>query len=517
MAGSSFTWTATSSNAWTVGTNWSPLGPPLPADTAIIPTGSIEVNTGTITIADLSLGGSLTAPVTGGKGTLAVRAGGEFLASDAIAVWSRSTLSVDAASSVDIGASGSFVAGSVVIEAGHSLVGSGLVAASVLNNGIVESRGSVASDVFTQGTLELTGSVTGSGTLHLTDTSILRVDGSVAAAQTIDLAGASELILATPGAGLANPLHNLSTGDRLLLNFGTNVAITSAGVTSPGTITITTTVGSYVLSNVSFSGPSQNLSFSTDATTGFGAIAVQPVVINWLGSVSTDFGTGGNWQGGAVPTAANGTNFFTNTTGTVTGTGTAMNAGFNGIGSWTLSGLHLTLAGQPSLPLLPFAAGFNANVKIDNGSTIVAGGGVSIGSSAGATVSVLNGSNVTTLGDTIGGSPGQTGSLNLDGATTSWTQQAGSAVNGSTPGFLNVGFASPSGKLGGGSGFVSITNGATMATGSGANIGFNAGALGSVTINSGGTWTGTSITSGLNGSGTISVASGTLSRRSRNQ
>jgi len=57
MSGTTFTWTATISSDWTVGTNWTPDGPPTATDTAIVPSGSIQIDSGTVAITDLSLGG----------------------------------------------------------------------------------------------------------------------------------------------------------------------------------------------------------------------------------------------------------------------------------------------------------------------------------------------------------------------------------------------------------------------------------------------------------------------------
>ena len=118
MAGTTFTWTATTASAWTIPGNWSPVGTPGAGDIAIDPAGTIQVNGGTVAAADLSIGGSLAAPLPG-KGTISATVGAEVLISDAIAVWSGSTLSVDATSSVDIGPSGTVVAGDIVVENGH--------------------------------------------------------------------------------------------------------------------------------------------------------------------------------------------------------------------------------------------------------------------------------------------------------------------------------------------------------------------------------------------------------------
>src|SRR5215475_12637440 len=127
MAGTTFTWTAVGASSWTVGGNWTPLGPPGALDFAIVSTGDALVTAATVTVADLALGGLLSGPLTG-NGTVAVANNAAILVSDAIAVWSGSTLSVDATSFVDIGTAGTAPAGSIAVENGHTLLGDGVVA-----------------------------------------------------------------------------------------------------------------------------------------------------------------------------------------------------------------------------------------------------------------------------------------------------------------------------------------------------------------------------------------------------
>jgi T5SS/PEP-CTERM-associated repeat protein len=516
VAATTFTWTATAASAWTIQGNWSPVGVPAAGDTAIDPSGTILVNTGTVAAADLSIGGSLTAPQPG-QGSVSVTAGALAQISDAIAVWSGSTLSVDATSSVDIGTSGLGIAGDILIENGHSLVGAGLIAAPVINDGTIEALGSVASNAFAPGTLEIGGSITGAGVIDLaTLGSIVQLDGSVSPTQTINFGAASELILNAPGTSFNVPITNLNTGDRIEFNFGAGVTISNASVTAPGTVTVVTNTGSYQLTNVSFAaGSSQAFFFGTDPSNGDSFIQVQPPFVNWVGTVGTDYGTPGNWQGGVVPNASDSVSFLNNP-GTITGTGSALslNIGFfntSTIQTWTFSGATINVAGQPGPPFLPYAIGFSANTVLSNSTTLNAAGGVtSIGNQTNVTVTAQGGSHITTGGDSVGSNAGQSGSLVLTGLGTTWTEQAGPAINGSIPGFLNVGLVGPSGGLGGSSGFLTVTNGATLNTGAGAEFGGSAGSHGTGTISAGGTWNAHDVTVGQGGAGTLDVSGGTL-------
>ncbi|HEY2618913.1 MAG TPA: Hint domain-containing protein [Acetobacteraceae bacterium] len=490
-------------------------------DSAIDPAGAILVNSGTVAAADLSIGGSLAAPLPG-RGTISATAGGNILISDAMAVWSGSTLSVDANSSVDVGTSGIFDAGNIVVENGHSLAGDGLLAASVDNLGTLEALGTVASNVFSPGTLEITGSLTGVGTIELGPNSVARLDGPVAASQSINFtSGGAELILAAPGSGFAAPITNLNTGDRIEFNFGAGVTISKASVTSPGTVTVVTSGGDYVMSNVSFAAGSTQVFFPfTDFNTGFATIQVTPGNYGWTGKISTDLGTAGNWQNfltgqnpaASPPDATINVGFNNNasgTTSTLTGSASAIGFNFSGPGAWLLSGATLTVAGAPSPPFLPFAGGFNTNVTLD-AATLTANGSTSIGSPTGATVTAQGGSHVTTSGDSVGPNAGQSGSLVLTGLGTTWTEQAGPAANGSIPGFLSVGFSGPSGGLAGSSGFLTVTSGAVLNTGAFAVFGGNAGSVGSGTISAGGTWNARDVGVGQGGAGTLTVDGGTV-------
>jgi T5SS/PEP-CTERM-associated repeat protein len=513
MAGTTFTWTATTASAWTISGNWAPPGgPPAAGDTAIDPAGAILVNGGTVAAADLSIGGSLAAPLPG-KGTITVTTGGEILVSDALAVWSGSTLSVDVNSSVDVGTSETFVAGNLVVENGHSLVGDGLIAASVDNLGTLEALGTVASNVFSPGTLEITGSVAGSGSIVLAGPdSIVQLDGSVSTGQTISFGTGSELILNAPGTGFAVPITNLNTGDKIEF---AGLQVTSASVTSPGTITVVTKNGNYLLTDAKFAaGANQQFFTGTDPINGAGFIQVSPAFINWIGGAGNNLATGSNWQGGVAPNSTQVATLINNP-GTLTGSVSALSVdigNFNSVntGTWTFNGTTITVAGQSTAPVgLPFAAGFNMNTVL-NGGTLNAAGDTSIGSPGDATVTAQGGVQVTTLGDGVGPNAGQSGSLVLTDPGTTWTELSGAPVNGQDPGFLNFGFSGPANGLAGGAGFLTVTKSATLNTGGLAIFGGLAGGHGEGTISAGGIWNAQSVLVGSGGSGTLAVTGGAL-------
>ena len=62
MAGSTFTWLGATSSDWTVGSNWSPAGPPGVADTAVVNAGPVPQ------LLDLSLAGNTIERILADKG-----------------------------------------------------------------------------------------------------------------------------------------------------------------------------------------------------------------------------------------------------------------------------------------------------------------------------------------------------------------------------------------------------------------------------------------------------------------
>jgi len=217
MAGKTYTWTATASSTWGIGSNWSPVGPPTAADTARVPSGSIQINSGTIGITDLSLGGSLTGPTSGQAG-ISVLTGGALLVSDAMAIWTGSVLSVDAASFVDIGTSGSAAAGSILVESGHYLLGDGEIVGAVVNNGTIDASNTGTLAASTGGGLTIQGAVSGSGTMNIEPGATLQMEGSISAGETINFVagGAPEtLILQQPSGTIGTAINGFADGDNI--------------------------------------------------------------------------------------------------------------------------------------------------------------------------------------------------------------------------------------------------------------------------------------------------------------
>jgi hypothetical protein len=118
-------------------------------------------------------------------------------------------------------------------------------------------------------------------------------------------------------------------------------------------VTVTTNLGSYVLTAVSFAaGANQQLIPVFDTATGKWGIqvATQSAVwsVNGRFAVSTNLGLASNWSPvSAVPPTASEALFFNGASPrTLTGIGQGLTANFSGPGIWTLQGATLTLAGE---------------------------------------------------------------------------------------------------------------------------------------------------------------------------
>ena len=120
-----------------------------------------------------------------------------------------------------------------------------------------------------------------------------------------------------------------------------------------------------------------------------------------------------------------------------------------------------------------------------------------------------------TLGDSVGSNTGQSGSLVLTGAGTTWTEVGGAPINGQTLGGVSFGYFGPGNGQSGSAGYLTISNGASLITGGFAQLGGLTGSFGSASITSGGVWTAASgLTIGNAGVGTLTVSSGTVTTAS---
>jgi T5SS/PEP-CTERM-associated repeat protein len=140
---------------------------------------------GAVSTTSLVLDGQPGGPLGSLSDVVAIAAGGQLKATDALYVWQGSTVSVDgsAGSGIDIGSSGDFTTGVINVENGHSIVGNGLIAASVFNSGVIAASSAYAPAALAFGTLEIQGSVAGSGVIDIGADAIIRLDGSVGVGQ----------------------------------------------------------------------------------------------------------------------------------------------------------------------------------------------------------------------------------------------------------------------------------------------------------------------------------------------
>ncbi len=516
-------------------------------------TGAITVSgTGSVllTPGSIVLGG-------GGQGTLTVSGGG-LAEAGGLQVRQGSVASVDPAGAIDVGNSGQAIAGAVLIESGRTLLGNGLIAANVVNNGTVLAVPAAAGPQ--TATLEIAGALSGTGTLALAGGAAAQIDGAVGAGQTIMFApGGGLLELLARSSTFLSPLVGLNTGDRISSPQWTQILSAQAVGHS---VVVQTRTGTTVLSNVSFaSGASGAFVWYKDPASGNWTIEVTPPVVDWSGGPrGGDLGTAGNWRSeqtglpAAVPPSPSNSVVFA-TGGTLTGTLAALDASFGGLFPWTLAGASLTLAGRSSTPNPPPALTIGASLTM-SGATITAAGSTVIGAYGGVCVSVLSNSTLSTAGAAIGASASQAGTLAVNaggtvllagpadlgrdaGSTGSLSIAAGGRVrltaSQTSPALIvgdaGKGLASITGTgalldltgspiaIGahGGAGTLSVTNGGTVLAGT-SNAGtapaVAVGVLGPGTLVVSGAGSRLSATGGISvglaGSGTLSVAAGAV-------
>ena len=200
------------------------------------------------------------------------------------------------------------------------------------------------------------------------------------------------------------------------------------------------------------------------------------------------------------PTSADEADFFLS--GSLSGNGVAQIATF-GTGPFTLTGT-LTLAGRPIPPFLPFALTVKGALTVDAGTLDASGGTTVIDGSPAASMTVQNGGTVKSLGTSLGNASGQTGSLLLTGARTTWTDLVDTNLDTSTnfSGYTTIGAN--------GTGNLTVTAGAALTTGRSAFLGLNAGSSGTGTISNGGSWTAEALNVGLRGTGDLAVHGGSI-------
>ena len=447
-------------------------------------------NSGSMNLALLEIG---NANAFAGQGTVAVTGGGE-IETDSLIIGRNSTLSVDNSSGVDIGASGSYVTGAVRIETGYTLSGNGLVSASVVDNGAIDTIGG--------STLEITGAISGTGSIYLGSESDLKLDQLPAATPIVFGSPDGETLILNASSGtIGTPLVGLNDGDRIEFAGLTGI---NGVLVNGSTVTVETSSGNIQLTDVSFAaGATQSFFFWSDGSTGDWAIQVSTPGETWSGSAGTSLGNAANWNPASVPDSADGLTF--NNAGTLTGSATGLNATFNGT-NWLLNDATLTLAGAPSPPYQPYAFQSNATSLIMNGGALTGGGSGDVDSASGSAMTIEAGAQVSFEGFGVGDEFGDSGSLLVTGAATALLIPF-APVPGGDGGYLNVG------GNGGDIGQVTITGGATVNEAAGGSVGFSTGSQGTLTVSAGGVYenAGLAIASNATSStGTVTVNGGTI-------
>jgi hypothetical protein len=187
-----------------------------------------------------------------------------------------------------------------------TLVGYGLIAANLINNGTVEASSSCVPGSSTGGDLEIQGSVSGTGSMTIAPAATLQIDGSLGSGQSIAFTpGAPEtLILGSPTETIPNPITGFALGDAL--EFSDGSVINSGSLLNGNTLSVSSgnTTGSIStsnLTNVTFAA-STPLSIAPgfdQSTRNF--YLIPTTFLSWTGaSGTTNFSTPGNWNLGTI-------------------------------------------------------------------------------------------------------------------------------------------------------------------------------------------------------------------------
>ena len=292
---------------------------------------------------------------------------------------------------------------------------------------------------------------------------------------------------------------------------------------------------------------------------------------SWIGTTSTDWFTGSNWNTGVVPTPADlvvintitpnpteinggaavaagsdiGNSVASQGMATVTGAGsTWTNGGLLSVGTFGTGTLTVENGGMVSNTngFIGFAAGSQGAVTVTGaGSTWTNSGVLSVGDAGAGALAVENGGVVSSVNGVVGSAPGAQGAVTVTGAGSAWTNSGLLSVGQNGTGTLaisNGGIVSSDlltvGQFGtgtltigtggivssgllavgqSGAGTLAIENAGTLITSMpGADIGEGVGSQGAVTVTgAGSTWTNSGLLSvGTNGTGTLSIANGAV-------
>jgi T5SS/PEP-CTERM-associated repeat protein len=423
-----------------------------------------------------TLFGATDEALTSGYGTVFELAGSGFqVASTSASTWTwvGGNTNVDSPSDWTLTAGPGNSAG--IPEAGDTainngtLVGYGLIAAALINNGTVEASNNSVPGSSTGGDLEIQGAVSGTGSIIIAPGATLQIDGSLGAGQSIAFSpgGLETLILGSPAAAISNSITGFAPADAIA--FANGITVNSVSLLNGNTLAVTYnnaagSIGVYDFTNISVA-VSTPLSFLDGRDLVTDDEDVSPTTfLNWTGSNGTNFSTAGNWNFGTiVPSVADYVGFANGVGGTISGTGTAWGVNFFNTGTWSLAaGTSLSFATELNIGLSGGGSNGLGALTIGSGSTITTGGFILVGNYAGdvATLTVSGGG---VLDETAPGN-NATWAMNVGGSGASGALAAASAsvvVTGAGS-IINLGSNSLQLADGGGNASMTISQGGSL-------------------------------------------------------
>ncbi|WP_158923365.1 Hint domain-containing protein [Acidisphaera sp. S103] len=328
--------------------------------------------------------------------------------------------------------------GDTAINTG-TLVGSGLIAASLINSGTVEASNNSVPGSSTGGELEIQGSVSGNGSITIEPGATLAIDGTLGAGQTIVFSpGAPEtLILGSPTATTTNAITGFADGDKIEIANG--MVISSGPIFTNGqtlTINLQNAGGvnsSYAFTNISFAASTVAVfNWENDPATDDPAI-FPTRDFSWIGTSGGNLATASNWidetdgkDPALAPPVATDTDSFSNGIGgALIGTITAEMLFFNNAGTWSIGAGTEMFASQR----LFVGGGTTGSLTIGAGGILISGGNIFVGNAPGG-----NG----TLTVSSGGLLRQNGPANPDGYDMEIASNAASGTLAASVGLVTV-------------------------------------------------------------------------------
>jgi T5SS/PEP-CTERM-associated repeat protein len=180
---------------------------------------------------DLGVNASIGVLSTAVTGLLSLASNGYMVDIGNLAVGQGATVSVDSTSGLDVGGSFNYVNGAINLENGHTLIGDGLIAAALVNNGTIDATNTSAGSFASDGKLEITGPIDGTGVITIAVGTTLQADGTIGAGQAIAFAaeGPATLILGALADNTAGTITDFVAGDTIVVDTPTAVTFNQTG------------------------------------------------------------------------------------------------------------------------------------------------------------------------------------------------------------------------------------------------------------------------------------------------